>query len=52
MKTETVVSYWSAKNFDDRMNVMLEELEKKGYEILKIQFRHNWCFYVASILYK
>lgn len=49
---KTIVSYWSAKNFDERLNYALKYLADNGYEILEIQFTHNWCFYSASILYK
>lgn len=52
MRSETIISYWSAKNFDDRLNYALETFRNNGYEIVEIQFKHNWCFYCASILYK
>ncbi|MEO1772524.1 hypothetical protein JZO67_004951 [Enterococcus sp. 665A] len=49
---KTIVSYWSANHFDGKLNYALEYLSNNGYEILEVQFNHNWCFYSASILYK
>ncbi|MGX7243904.1 hypothetical protein ACWOC1_03520 [Enterococcus quebecensis] len=52
MKTKTIISYWGASNFDKRLNDFLEYIEANQFEIIQIDYRHNWAFYCASILYK
>lgn len=52
MRTQTIVSYWAATNFDGRINDFLNYLENNHLEIVEIQYQHNWFFYSASILYK
>lgn len=52
MRTQTIVSYWSANNFDIRLNDFLEYLETNHFEVVKVEYRHNWAMYCASVLYR
>lgn len=52
MRTQTIVSYWSANNFDMRLNDFFEYLEANHFEVVEVEYRHNWAMYCASVLYK
>jgi len=52
MKTQIITGFWTAKNFVERLNATLTELEADGHEIIEVKYTDSFFCYSALILYK